>query len=259
MALRGLSQACVTKRCSGVVLMLHKDSWQPSPCQTPYRILDTCSFDRRNIAALLIRKGFFWAHYTIIIIRNPQNSIGNYKAPKVLLCTHLRGEAVSTCCYACLGSRPYNIRSHLLALVAQALQALPPQLIPIGVAAAGAYLVGSWLCSSDTDDLRSELSYALRSPGHFQQFVQELVPHRVPSDVLKFIEAVVRGRLGGQAYLKLEGSAKKHTNIRGSDHDCHVRVPDGWFRSARDQMEEMCPFLNNARVSHWRPTWGAQP
>ena len=31
----------------------------------------------RNIGALIIRIGF-WAHYTISIIRNPQNNVGNY-------------------------------------------------------------------------------------------------------------------------------------------------------------------------------------
>ena len=133
------------------------------------------------------------------------------------------------------------------------MEALPPQLIPVGVAVAGAYLVVSWLFSGheeDMEDLRSELSYALRSPGHFQQFVQGLVPHRVPADVLGAIEAAVRQVLGGQAYLKLEGSAKKHTNITGSDHDYHIRVPDGWFRSAervtRDQMEQIADVLDGA-------------
>ena len=123
-------------------------------------------------------------------------------------------------------------------------------MIPVGVADAGAYLVGSWLFSGheeDMEDLRSELSYALRSPGHFQQFVQGLVPHRVPADVLGAIEAAVRQVLAGQAYLKLEGSAKKHTNITGSDHDYHIRVPDGWFRSAepvtRKQMEQIAAIL----------------
>ena len=30
-----------------------------------------------DVGAFIIRLGF-WGHYTIIIIRNPQNSIGNY-------------------------------------------------------------------------------------------------------------------------------------------------------------------------------------
>ena len=33
------------------------------------------------IGALIIRIGVFGAHYTIIVIRNPQNSIGNYLGP----------------------------------------------------------------------------------------------------------------------------------------------------------------------------------
>ncbi|CAE7270979.1 unnamed protein product [Symbiodinium sp. CCMP2456] len=128
-----------------------------------------------------------------------------------------------------------------------------------GVAVVGAYLVRSWLFSGhkeNTEDLRSELSDALRSPGYFQQFVQGLVPHRVPSDALELIEAVVREVLGGQACLKLEGSAKKHTNITGSDHDYHIRVPDGWFSSAepvtRNQMEQIRDILN--ANSQWE--WG---
>ena len=32
---------------------------------------------RRNVRAKIVRIGF-WVHYTVIITRNPQNSIGNY-------------------------------------------------------------------------------------------------------------------------------------------------------------------------------------
>ncbi|CAE7203863.1 ctnA [Symbiodinium sp. CCMP2592] len=117
----------------------------------------------------------------------------------------------------------------------------------LGVAAASGSLLGSGLSSSheDMEDLISKLRDALRSPGDFQQFVQGLVPQGVPSDILKYIEAAVRDVLGGQAYLKLEGSAKKHTNIAGSDHDYHIRMPDPRLELVtRDQMEQIRGILN---------------
>ena len=36
----------------------------------------------QNIGALIIRIGF-WAHFTILILRNHQNSIGNYSGPHI--------------------------------------------------------------------------------------------------------------------------------------------------------------------------------
>ena len=35
-----------------------------------------------NVEALISRIGF-WGHYTAIIVRNPQNSIGNYFGPDI--------------------------------------------------------------------------------------------------------------------------------------------------------------------------------
>ena len=112
------------------------------------------------------------------------------------------------------------------------MEAVPPQLIPIAVAVLGVWAVSQWLSSGGRDETR--LIKALESQGQFQHFVQSLVPrNKPPGTVVKFITKAVRDVLGGQAYIELQGSARKRTNVvQFSDHDYHIKMPGGWFRSA---------------------------
>ncbi|CAE7340328.1 unnamed protein product [Symbiodinium natans] len=127
------------------------------------------------------------------------------------------------------------------------MEPVPAQLLPVVAVGALAFYSVKWLLSGGTD-LRSELLQALKSPGQFQQFVQGLVPQgRPPGHVVQAILAEVQGVLGSQAYIELQGSAWKHTNITCSDHDYHIK----WFRSAepvspvsRQQMVGICWWLN---------------
>ena len=74
------------------------------PCSKPVHGLEAGDLAPvSNIVALMIRTGF-WGHYTILTIRNPQNSIGNYLGPYSITDFHLSSSWESLeygdCCYA---------------------------------------------------------------------------------------------------------------------------------------------------------------
>ena len=80
---------------------------------------------------------------------------------------------------------------------------------------------------------------ALESQGQFQQFVQSLVPRDVPPDVVFIIKWAVQEVLGEAAYIELQGSARKHTNVEPfSDHDYHIKMPSR-CPVTRSQMEDI--------------------
>ena len=128
-------------------------------------------------------------------------------------------------------------------VVIESMDTLPNELVTFGAAALATYSGGSFLLSrlpSDNIalDPRSEVRYllssAMRTPCHFEKFAQGLVPQgEPPPDILKAIAAAVRRVLGGRAYIQLVGSATKRKHFGESDHDYHIRVPDGWFASAQ--------------------------
>ena len=146
-------------------------------------------------------------------------------------------------------------------VVIESMDTLPNELVTFGAAALATYSGGSFLLSrlpSDNIalDPRSEVRYllssAMRTPCHFEKFAQGLVPQgEPPPDILKAIAAAVRRVLGGRAYIQLVGSATKRKHFGESDHDYHIRVPDGWFASA----QPVTPYADAAdrRVPGW---WG---